>query len=211
MPGRTRHVATLVITCAAVLSACATGERPTLVAPPTLPNDPVAAAVVERLGRGESATFTATYEITPTSTGTATAATVVQSGDRRRTVIGTVEYLRNGSTTRTCFSGDVECTTGFDETRISNLNITHEFWGRSAAARLSLEAGRSIGATTGRTETIAGVSATCADVVVPAQQGAGTLVYCAIDAGLLARYNGADVRIELTSFSPAADESLLAG
>lgn len=211
MAGHTRHVAALVLTCAAVLSACATGERPTLVAPPTIPDDPVAAAVIERLERGSAATFTATYDITPTMTGIPTAATVVQSGDRRRTVIGTVEYLRDGATTRTCFSGDVECTTGFDETRISNLNITHEFWGRSAVARLSLEAGRAVGTTTGRTETIAGVSATCADVVVPAQQGAGTLVYCAIDAGPLALYNGADVRIELTSFSTEVDETLLAG
>jgi hypothetical protein len=211
MSGRTRHVAALVLMCAAVLTACVTGERPTLVAPPTIPDDPVAAAVLERLERGGSASFTATYDITPTTTGVPTAATVVQAGDRRRTVIGTVEYLRDGSTTRTCFSGDVECTTGFDETRISNLNITHEFWGRSAAARLSLEAGRAVGTTTGRTETIAGVSATCADVVVPAQEGAGTLVYCAIDAGPLALYNGADVRIELTSFTSEVDESMLAG
>lgn len=212
MLGRNRHTAVVALASMVVLGACATGERPILVAPPSTVADAVSAAVLERLDRGEHATFTATYDITPTSTGTTTTATVVQSGEQGRTVIGTVEYRRSGTTARTCYAGDIDCVDGFDETRVSDLNITHEFWGRSAAARLAVEVGRSVGDTTGRTETIAGVSAACADVVVPAGQGgAGTVVYCATDAGLLARYTGADVRIELTSFSPSVDDSMLTG
>ena len=62
-----------------LLTACATGPRPTLVDQPAAA-DTVAQAVLERLERGSSATFTADYEITPSLTGEPTHATVMQEG-----------------------------------------------------------------------------------------------------------------------------------
>ena len=50
-----------------VMTACATGPRPSLVDEPTA-TDTVAQAVLDRLERGTSATFTADYEITPSLT-----------------------------------------------------------------------------------------------------------------------------------------------
>ena len=54
--------------------------------------------------------------------------------------------------------------------------------------------------------TIAGQPAACVDVPVPGIGNVSAAVtYCALDAGPLARYFGADVSIELTSFSFTAD------
>jgi hypothetical protein len=38
----------------------------------------------------------------------------------------------------------------------------------------------------------------------------GTKVYCALDSGVLARYDGADLFIELTGISDVADETKFA-
>ena len=46
---------------------------------------------------------------------------------------------------------------------------------------------------------------------VPAIDGVGSVTYCAVDAGVLARYFGADVSIELTAFAPTVDPSRLVG
>jgi hypothetical protein len=192
-----------------VLTGCATGERPTLVAEDTAIADPVAKAVADLLVRAPDTVFTATYTITPTLTNEPTQATVVQNGLRRRIAIGSVEYTSDGTVVRTCVVGGGECADGIDEARISNLNITHAFWGESAAARMRVDASRSVQQAVGRTETIGGQPATCADLTIPAPEGVGTVVYCALDAGILARYVGVDVRIELTAFSPVADEAQL--
>ena len=67
----------------------------------------------------------------------------------------------------------------------------------SFADRLHVDANRNIGPAEGRLDTIAGQPAACADVPVVG----GTVSYCALDAGVVGRYLGADVTIELTSFS----------
>lgn len=192
-----------------VLAGCATGQRPTLVTDTTIVTDPVADALVGTLELAEDATFTATYDITSTLTNETVQATVVQSGLQLRVTVGAVDYTRDGTIARTCTLGTTDCTDGIDETRVSNFNITHTFWGPSFAKRLQLDAARSVSDTTGRSEAIAGQSASCVDVTVPAADGAGVVVYCALTAGPLARYNGVDARIELTSFSPTVDPAQL--
>jgi len=193
-----------------LLTACATGPRPTLVDEPVV-TDTVAQAVLQRLERGSSATFTADYEITPSSTGQPTQATVMQQGSQQRVTIGNVDYFTDGTTSRTCTVGGTDCVDSIDDARISNLNVTSKFWGPSVMSRLELDSARSVDATTGGTDTIANRPATCADVHVPSIDGVGDVTYCAIDDGVLARYFGADVSIELTSFEPTVDASKLAG
>jgi hypothetical protein len=193
-----------------LLTACATGPRPTLVDQPTA-TDTVAQAVLDRLERASSATFTADYEITPSLTGQPTHATVIQEGSQQRVTIGDVDYFTDGTTSRTCAVGGTDCVDSIDDARISNLSVTSKFWGPSVASKLELDTARSVDATTGRIDTIANRPATCADVHVPSIDGVGSVTYCAVDDGVLARYYGADVTIELTAFVPSVDESQLLG
>lgn len=214
MPSRDHHAApsrrggrslAVAVAAAALLSGCITGERPTLIDRPEV-DDPAVRAVLDRLATASSGDFTATYEITPTSTGTSTEATVVQAGGRRRITIGAVDYLTDGTVNRTCTNDERGCVDFLDDARISDLNITHRFWGDAFLARLELDASRRVGFSEAGNETIAGQPAACVDIPVPSSSElAGTVQYCALDAGPLARYIGADVTIELVGFEPTAD------
>lgn len=206
-----RSLLTLVVAVISVVAtACATGPRPTLVDVPTV-TDTVAQAVLDRLDRADGATFTADYEITPSITGQPTHATVLQSGGQQRVTIGDVDYYSDGTSSRTCTVGGIDCVDSIDEARISNLNITSQFWGASSASKLEVDSARAVDASQGRIDTIASRQATCADVVVPAAGGVASVTYCAVDDGILARYFGADVSIELTSFAPSVDPARLTG
>lgn len=196
---RAGRSAALATAAAIVLGGCVTGERPVLEPEPAV-NDPAIETVLDRLDRAGSTAFTAVYDIIPSTTGATTTATVRRLENGRTLVtIGAVEFLIDGSVTRTCVADD--CVDVIDDARVSDLNITHRFWGESFAARLELDATRNLRDGQGRIDTIAGQPATCVDIEVVG----GTPTYCAIDAGVLARYFGADVSIELTSFSTDVD------
>lgn len=188
----------------ALLVACVTGERPTLQAVP-LVDDEAAAVVLERLARAGAVDFTATYDIFPSTTGQPTRAIVRQQSGRWRVTIGEIDYVGDGQVSTTCDRTTGECEDFRNEARVSNLNVTSRFWSDAFATRLTIDATRRVGFSRGRTETIADRSAVCADVPVLG----GEVVYCALDAGVLARYFGADVSIELTSFSDIVDPAAL--
>ena len=191
-----------LVAATVLLTGCFTGERPTLT-PRSPIDDPAADAVLSRLEGADAVDFIAHYDIIPTLSGaTTTSATVAQLGARRRISIGDVVYSTDGNESRTCQNGVDECADFLDDARISDLGITHMFWGSAFGARLELDASRRIGPSSGASTTIAGQVAACVDVIVPSVAAtAGTVVYCALDAGVLARYLGADVSIELTSFT----------
>lgn len=194
-----------VAAASVLLTGCFTGQRPTLVERPVI-EDPASQAVIDRLATAASAEFTATYAITPTLTGEVTNATVAQSGTRRRVTIGDVDFLSDGTVTRTCENNDRGCVDFLDDARVSDLNITHRFWGDAFQTRLELDASRRIGFAEASDEMIAGAPAACVDIPVPStSELSGTVQYCALDAGPLARYIGADVKIELVEFTPTTD------
>jgi hypothetical protein len=197
---RTRRTLILVGIAIATLTGCITGERPTLTSAPTV-DDPAAIAVLDRLQNARSVDFTASYRIVPSSSGEETLATVSQLGTKRRITIGEVVFTTNGSDSRTCANATSECVDFLDDARVSDLNLTNGFWGPGFRTRLELDASRRIGPSSGTAMTIAGQAAMCVDVIVPSAGIGGTVAYCALDAGVLARYFGADVSIELTRFT----------
>lgn len=205
-PPRRRRPLLLIASIAAasvLLTACITGERPTLT-PALALDDPAVEAVLERLEGANSATFTAEYNIIPSTTGSNTSATVRRADDGRlRITIGSIDYLVDGNTSRTCVAGD--CVDQIDDARVSDLNLTHRFWSDSLAARLRIDAARDPGEGAGSSNSIAGRPASCVDLDVVG----GMVTYCALDAGGLARYFGADLSIELTSYSTSVDDDLL--
>lgn len=207
---RSLRIEVTALVVAGVATGCFTGQRPTLVERPVI-DDPTAQAVLDRLGTVPTLEFTATYQITPTQTDEATTATIVQSGTRRRVTIGDVDYLTDGSVTRTCSNDDRGCVDFLDDARVSDLNVTHRFWGDAFATRLELDASRRIGFSEPANETIAGAPAVCVTIKVPSSSSLpGSVEYCALDAGPLARYLGADVRIELVGFDLSADPASFA-
>lgn len=198
-----RRRATLAIASCAIVTACATGQRPTLSEPDPV-GDGAAASVIERLDRAPIGDFTAVYEITPSSTTQPTVATISQTGSELRSQIGDVVYTSDGATTTTCDVAGEACDDFANEARISNLGITHQFWGPSFRQRLATDSDRRIGTSEGAIDTIAGQSAACVAIKIPSSLDAvGTVSYCALDEGVLGRYIGADGTIELTSYAPA--------
>ena len=201
-------VAALV--AALALASCATGPRPSFDADePTqqATGDPAIDAVLERLDRVGIEQFTADYTILTRLGGQESTATVVQASDSRRSItINAVRFLDGTGTASTCNLTTAECEAVINDARVSDVQITHDFYGSSFARRLRVDAGRSLAPARGYTETVGGQPATCADVAV----SGGTKVYCALDTGPLARYDGNDVVIELVAASPTPDESKFA-
>lgn len=203
---------TLFVCLAAALSlaACVTGQRPSFDADePTrqATGDPAIDAVLERLDRVGLEQFTAEYTILTRLGGQESTATVVQASDSRRSItINAVRFLDGTGTASTCNLTTAECEAVINDARVSDVQITHDFYGSSFARRLRVDAGRSLAPARGYAETIGGQPATCADVSV----SGGTKVYCALDTGPLARYDGNDVVIELVTASPTPDESKFA-
>ena len=93
-----------------------------------------------------------------------------------------------------------------DAARISDTQLSPDFYASSAATRLRRDAAARVGPTVASTTTIGGAAATC--VEVPVTNANET--YCALDDGPLARLDAADVDIELTAYSPTPDESRFA-
>lgn len=201
----TRRLATAALV-ALMLTGCALGQRPTLT-DERLIDDSAIDAVLDRLASADRSAFTAVYALTPTAAGAATSEATVSSSPGATSVVFatdgvvTVEYVVDDGEQRTCRAGQAECVAGLDEARISNLAVTSSFWGPSAAQKLRTDAGRNVADATPSTTEVAGQAAVCAAVPV----GAGAVMsveYCALDAGPLAAYRGADVVIELVSFTP---------
>lgn len=213
LPHRQRHTTSMrpltVLVAAALLalSACATGPRPSFdddQPSRQSTGDEAIDAVLERLDMVRLEQFTAAYTILTRLGGKESTARVVQSDDSRRSItINDVRFLDGSGTVATCDLATAECEATINDARVSDVQITHDFYGSSFARRLRVDAGRRLGESTGYPIEIAGSTGVCADVTV----SGGTKVYCALDSGPLARYDGNDLAIELVDVSSTPDEA----
>jgi hypothetical protein len=204
----------VVLAATLALTGCLTGPRPTLAEDSNIDapvGDPAVDAVLAPFAGLNGATFTASYQVTNNFGPIQRDATVAQSADGRRSIaIGQVLFLLEPASSVTCVTRTENegensqlCTEGVNDASISDLQITHQFYGRSAAARLRTDAERRIGPTEGYQATFAGREARCVSIPV----SGGSKVYCVLPEGMLAAYQGPDVLIELTGYEPVADES----
>jgi len=200
----------IAVVATLALAGCATGPRPSFDADEptqTATGDPAIDAVLERLDRVGLEQFTADYTILTRLGGKESTATVVQADNSRRSItINDVRFLDGSGTVATCNLTTAECEAVINDARVSDIQITHDFYGSSFGRRLRVDAGRSLAPARGYTESIGGQPATCADVPV----SGGTKIYCALDSGPLARYDGNDVVITLVASNPTPDESKFA-
>ena len=214
---RTRRSLAVGAVAAVVLAGCALGERPVLGPPgdtvPTAPtgNDQLD-TVLGLLDSADGATFTASYELR-TLFGSLDSTALVSRGDDLGTSI-TIEnadrrirFLADAEGERTCDLVAGTCEDGFDDARISDTQLPHDFWGRAFASRLRADANRRIADPVLYEDDVAGQAASCVDVDV----SGGSKTYCALGAGPLARFLGPDVEIELVAWSPEPDPSAFEG
>ena len=193
----------LSVALAFAVSSCAIGPRPTLVADIPV-NDSGIVAILDRFDEADRAEFTASYRITLNYGNLATDAIVSQSQGERSITIGDVRYLVETGSTRTCVLTKSSCTSGLDDTKVSDFQITHQFWSRATEQRLRVDAGRNIGPSEQYVAEFADTVVDCVSVPVVG----GTKVYCVTQDGVLAHYAGPDLLIELTSYSNDADQEL---
>jgi hypothetical protein len=208
---RIRRLASIgLVVVSGALAGCATGPRPSFDADQPLlapTGDPAIDAVVDRLDAVGLAQFTADYSILTRLGNIQSTASVVQADNSRQSVtVNDIRFLNGTGTAATCNLSTDECEAVINDARVSDVQLTHDFYADSIARRLRVDAGRRIDDARGYETTIAGQPALCADVPV----SGGTKVYCALESGVLARYDGADLLIELTAFSNVADESKFA-
>lgn len=203
-----------VVACAALtatLAGCATGERPSFrdeeaAAPVVSSGNPDVDTVLEMLSNVERSEFTAGYEIETFFNSVSSTGSVVHAPGKQRSIIVRnddrhVQFIIDGDNERTCNLLTDECEVSLNDARISDTQLPHTFYGPAFSRRLAADAARRISDPELYEKSVAGQVATCVDIDV----SGGTKTYCALPSGPLAEFVGADVTIELTSYSPQPD------
>ena len=192
-----------------VASACQTGKRPSFVDDPfpkgSSTGDAAIDAVLAKLDGVGDEPFTAIYDVTTKFGNVTRTASVSVAPGRRSVTFGKVRFLSSGQSTSTCvFDASPLCSAGLEIVRISDTLVTPDFYALDAAKRLRRDAQSTVVPTVTRTETVGNQPATCVDLAVTG----GTVIYCVLDSGLLAKIDDADVAVTLTSWVPAVTEAL---
>ncbi len=199
-----------LVATSTLLAGCFTGERPSFEDENTVPTEATGNADIDTvlglLDSVDNSEFTAGYDIETKFNSVSSTGLVVQAAGQRRSVTvdnaaRSVRFIVDGQDERTCNLVTAECEATLNDARISDTQLPHTFYGPAFAQRLRADAVRRIGEPTSYDKVIAGQTAQCVDVAV----AGGTKTYCALASGALAEFVGADVTIELTSYSPEPD------
>ena len=194
-----------------LLSGCFTGQRPSFATEPFPPGsrsgDPSIDQVLAQLDAVNEGPYTAEYTILTKFGDTTRPASVAVADSRRSVTVGDVRFLSAAGSSQTCILDATDpCSSSIDPARISDTQITPDFYAADAAKRLRRSAAARIGPPISHTDQIAGLAAMCVDVPL----SGGTSVFCALTSGPLARLDDGAVAINLTQYSPTVDESLFA-
>jgi hypothetical protein len=190
-------------------TGCMVGERPSFEQAPTaagaLTGDPSIDSVLSLLDSVESAVFSASYQALVVFNGVASSVTAAQASSTQRSMtIGDVRYVTDQNGTRTCSVAAGSCTPVLNAAAVSDTGVTPEFVFGDVARRLRRDANARIGPSVASTREVAGEQATCVDVPL----SGGTKQYCALSNGVLARFVGADVTVDMTSYQRIVDPTL---
>jgi hypothetical protein len=194
-----------------LLSGCFTGKRPSVADNPFPPGvmtgDPAIDQVLTQLDTTNVGPYTADYTVLTKFGNVTRPASVSVDHGRRSVTVGDVRFLTATSSSQTCLlNGQNPCSASIDPARISDTQVTPDFYAADAAKRLRRDAAAIIGKPISHVENLAGQQATCVDVPLPG----GTSVFCVLTGGPLARLDDASVAINLTQFAPTINESLFA-
>src|SRR4051795_12880484 len=193
-----------------LLTGCFTGARPSVTtepfAPGTTSGDPAIDAVLQQLDATNDGPYTADYTVLTKFGNTSRPAEVaIAPPDSRSVTVGDVRFLSVDGTTQTCLKDKPDqCSATIDPQRISDTQITPDFYARDAAKRLRRSAIARIGTPIPHDERIAGRPATGVDIPVPG----GVTPYCALETGPLAKLVDGAVTIDLTDFTSDADPTV---
>ncbi|MEI7617701.1 MAG: hypothetical protein WCK14_03695 [Actinomycetota bacterium] len=183
-----------------VFSGCITGKRPSFGSQ----SDPAIAAVLSKLDTSIGP-FTASYSILTRLGNITTPVTVaIQNPTERSITFNDIRFLQSTAGYSTCTLSNGSCSLVVDEASISNLAVTHDFYGASAAARIRQDATTMVGPAITSSETYAGQNATCVQLSFTS----GTKKYCVLDNGMLAYQDTPDLQITLTKLTDAVDTKL---
>lgn len=196
-----------------LVAGCALGERPTLMPAttlaPAMANEPTGVvavdALLERLANAPNAVYTANYSITRLLGPVVAAAVVANTPGTTSITVRDVRYLIGAEGTQTCTLSTAACTSGIDAAPVADLSIAPGFSTESVSAQIRVSMSRRNGEPIMSSQVIAGQSSECVSIGV----GAGTETYCVTASGPAALVDRADVRIELTGWTDAADPILL--
>lgn len=198
-----------MVTLVILLSGCFTGPRPSVTTdgfpPGSSSGDPAIDQVLDQLDLVNEGPYTADYTVLTRFGNVTRPASVSVDPSRRSVTVGNVRFLTVNGASQTCILDKTDpCSSTLDPARISDTQITADFYAIDAATRLRRVAIARIGTPIASEETIADRPATCVDVPVPG----GVPVFCVLAGGPLARLDDGSVTITLTQYAPAVDESL---
>ena len=207
---RTMRFRPAIVGVLVLLTGCFTGPRPSVTTEPFQPGtksgDPAIDAVLQQLDATNNGPYTADYTVlTKFGNTTRPAEVAIAPPDSRSVTVGDVRFLTVDGTTQTCLKDKPDqCSATIDPQRISDAQITPDFYARDAAKRLRRSAIARIGTPIPHNERIAGRPATCVDIPVTG----GVTTYCALANGPLARLEDGAVTIDLTQFTSDADPTV---
>jgi hypothetical protein len=198
---------TLAVATLVAVTGCATGPRPTLSDDTPLggaAGEPVGDAAVDavltRLEGAPATPFTARYALLRRLGPLEASGTVVADGATVSTTVGDVRFV-SGDDARTCRVSTGSCEDGLLDQRISDTGVGSAFWAGGPARALRVSFLRRSGPPAPSSTLLAGRTVQCVDVPV----GPGVETYCAADEGVVALWDTADKRVELTELTGTAD------